>query len=815
MPILFAISTVSAATLGYEILLMRLFSVIQWHHYAYMIISLALLGFGLSGTFLTLARRWLQLRFAVVFVVSAALFGVTALASFSLAQRIPLNPLALIWDPLQLVYLLQIYLVLMLPFFFAGTCIGLALRRFPRRIARLYLYDLVGAGLGALAIVAILFVQSAEGALRLIGAAGVLAGALACLDFELAGLRRKSGLLAVMALALALAWPGDWIAPRISEYKGLSQALRTPGSAVIGESSSPLGLLTVVRSPTVPFRHAPGLSLNSSFEPPAQLGVFTDGDSFTAISRYDGREAPLAYLDDQSQALPYHLSDRPEVLVLGAGGGSEVLRALSHGAELVDAVELNPGMVELVAGTHAEFAGHLYERAPVRVHVAEARSFAAKPGRGYDIIVVSLLDSFTASVSGVHALSENTLYTVEALEDFIRRLKAGGILALTRWLKLPPRDSLKLFATAIDALRSAGVRRPGDQLALIRSWKTTTLLVKNGALTPPELAAIRNFSEARSFDLAYLPGLRAGEANRFNIFHEPYLYTGTKALLGDDRASFQHNYKFDLAPARDDKPFFFHFFKWDLVGEILERPLVGPQLAEWGYLIAIATVIQAAIAGAVLILLPLFFLTPGGDENRLGAKQLAGVAVYFLALGLAFLFIEIAFIQRFTLFLGHPLYAASVVLASFLVFAGLGSGSTTALCQALSRRGFRRAPIPIAIAIGGIGVFSLIHLFALPSLLDELRTLAAGPKIVLAVAFIAPLAFCMGMPFPLGLSWLAGKAPGWIPWVWGINGCASVVAAVLATLIAIHLGFSAVVLIALLIYLTAATVFAGIAPRRS
>jgi spermidine synthase len=349
----------------------------------------------------------------------------------------------------------------------------------------------------------------------------------------------------------------------------LSQALLVPGAEVLTERSSPLGLLTVLRSPTIPFRHAPGLSLNNPVEPPPQLGVFTDGDGLSAITAFDGRLEPLAYLDYTTAALPYHLLERPRVLLLGVGGGAEVLLALYHGAPEIDAIELNPQFVRLVKETYADFAGHLYDRAEVRVIVAEARGFVAGSDERYDLIELPLVDSFATAAAGTLSLAESYTYTVEAFEAYLRHLRPGGYLAVTRWLKLPPRDSLKLIATALDALARSGVAEPGRQLALLRSWTTTTLIAKNGSLTDADIARMQQFAETRSFDLGYYPGMQRAEADRFNILGEPYFFDGAMALIGADREGFLDRYKFDLSPAADDRPFLIELIKMRGVTELI------------------------------------------------------------------------------------------------------------------------------------------------------------------------------------------------------------------------------------------------------
>ncbi len=766
-----AISLVSASALAYEVLLTRLFSIVQWHHFAYMAISIALLGYGASGSFLALFQDRLRPRFTAVFAVSAALFGFSAVAGFALAQRLPFNALAVIWEPRQLLYLVAYYLLFATPFFCAAICVGLAFAAFPNHIARVYRYDMLGAGLGALGVIAALFWLFPSQALRVVGGLGFLAAALA--SWQEVGARRwwRTAAYLIGAALVYAAVPTSWTALRFSEYKELAQALLIPGTEVVREESSPLGLLTVIRSPRIPFRYAPGLSLSNTIEPPPQLGVFTDGGGLSPITAFDGGLEPLAYLDYTSAALPYHLVERPEALIIGAGGGADALLALYHHAARIDAVELNPQSVRLV-----------------------------------------LLDSFAATAAGTLSLSESYIYTVEAFQEYLRQLRPGGFVAITRWLKLPPRDSLKLFATALAAFERMGVAEAGRRLALIRTWSTTTLLVKNGPLSPADIARIRAFADERSFDLAYYPGMRREEANRYNVLEQPYFFDGATALLGPDRASFLGRYKFDVSPTTDDRPYFFDFFKWQALPELLERrALGGAALLDWGYLILVSTLVQAVVLSVVLILAPLRFYrvssAPSADKWR--------VAAYFLTIGLAFLFIEIASIQRFILFLGHPVYAIAVVLCGFLVFAGLGSGTSPRLAAwvapghaSATTRGWRGRLQPrlgaLDLAVAGIVVVALLYLLILPPLFRLLVALPDAPKIAIAFLLIAPLAFCMGMPFPLALSRVSACAPGLVPWAWGVNGCASVLSAILATLLAMNIGFTCVMLLAIALYLVAA-----------
>ncbi len=792
-PPLFAIALLAAATLGYEILLIRLFSIVQWHHFAYMMISVAMLGFGAAGAFVAPAQRFLRAHFAPAFLVAATAFGITAVAGFLLAQQVAFNPLELLWDPAQPLRLLAVYALLLVPFFFSATCTCLTFAQFGAQAHRVYACDLAGAGIGCLAILALLFLLTPMQALIAIGVTGCVAAAAAVGPCGLSS-RVLPAILPGAALAMAFALPAEWTAPRPSPYKELAQTLAVSGMRIVAERSSPLGALTVVESSRIPFRHAPGLSIASPHEPPPQLALFTDGDAMNAINRFDGGREALAFLGDLTSAAPYSLRARSRVLVLGAGAGADVLQALYHEAATVDAVELNPQVVDLIEQQFATFSGKPYSAPGVRVHIAEARRFIASGAESYDVVTVALLDAFGATAAGLHALSESYLYTVEAFDDYLARLKPGGLLAVTRWVTLPPRDMLKLVATAATALEHAGVAEPDRQLALIRGWRTATLLVRNGAFTADEIATLKAFCEARSFDLDYFPGIRPDEANRYNVIDRSWYYDGAIALLGPARERFVDQYKFNISPATDDRPFFFHFFEWRTLPELMSlKERGGLPLVEWGYPVLIATLIQATAAGALLILVPLFFI-PRAAVARAGAPSRAGVALYFLALGCGFMFIEIAFIQKFILFLGHPLLAVAVVLFAFLIFAGLGS-------RYAGRRQSLAAPArSIARPVLAIGTLALLYIAASPRAFAHFIAQPDAVRIALSVGMIAPLAFAMGMPFPRGMAGLAARAPALIPWAWGINACASVVAAVLATVLALHVGFDVVVALGVVIY---------------
>jgi spermidine synthase len=782
---------VSAMALSYEILLMRLFSIVQYHHFAYMVISLALLGYGASGTFLVFFRQKLLRRFPMAFITNILLFGITIVACYLGGQHLLFNPDEMLWDNREWLKLFALYLVLALPFFFAANCIALAFSRYRQRISEIYAADLFGAGLGSFFVIGLLFLFFPNKLLLFLGSMVFVIGTVAWLELRLQP--RWLAFQFIGAAAVFLLLPSAWTDLAVSPYKGLSQQMRIKGSRIVEEKSSPLALLTVVESPLVPLRYAPGLSLTADSEPPAQIGIFIDSDSMNVITRFPEDIEDLAYLDKLTTALPYHLRQAQDVLILGAGAGSDILQALYFKTVNVDAVELNPQVVQLVR-ERPEFSGNLFDRKNVQVHMGEARSFISGSSKKFDLIQLPMLDSFNSSAAGLYALNENYLYTVEALQEYINHLAPAGYLSMSRWVKLPPRDTLKLFATAVEALKRSGIEDAEKHLVLIRSWQSASLLLKRAPFSMEEISLAKKFCQERLFDLVYYPGMVRLEANRFNILREPYFYDGTVSLLKKDSGRFVARYKFNINPSTDDRPYFSNYFKWKSLPEILKlRGQGGMVLLESGYFILVITLFQAVAASLILVLLPViagpYVPVPEANWSR------PRIVAYFFAIGLGFLFLEIVFIQKFILYLGHPLYAAAVVLSVFLVFAGMGSKYAQAK---------RVHVIGLFTVILGLGIADLL---AANFLFDAVNWLPVSMKILVAVVMLGPLAFSMGMPFPLALTEVGADAPDLIPLAWAVNGCASVIAAVLATLLAIHFGFTAVVLTALAFYGFAGALF--------
>lgn len=794
-PPLAAIFLLSATALAYEVLLVRLFSIIYWHHFTFMVISLALLGYGVSGSLITLFRELFLRRYNRLFFINVLLFSISSIVVVLIVQQFPFNALEILWDRSQWLRLFLTYLLLSFPFLFVANTIAMTMLRFDGQIGRIYGADLIGAGVGAVGVMLLLNVYEPQSILRLTALCGLAAGLL---------FLRKSGwqflpgaiTLAVSMIAIVLL-PSAWLQPGLSEYKGLKQMLLVGGTRVLENRSSPVSRIDVVESSDIPLRHAPGLSLQSPSGPLDQLAVFIDGDTMSSIDRYDGYQSP-GYRDYLSSALPYHLGKSfSRVLILNATTGGEVFHAALQGVASIDAVEPDMGLLELMTDRYAGYSGWAHLAGRVSIHNVTARAWVASTGKQYDLVVLGVPGSSSGGSAGVHAFSVDYSLTRESLERYLSRLSPDGFLSVTLWTDTPPKGNLRLLATLLEAMRTTGMESPAERIAWIRSWNTATLLVKNGALTTDEIDMIRHFVQTRSFDLAWLPGIRDEEVNRFQLLPKPWFHEAAKALLTGEGDAFLKEYRYDIDPVNDSSPYFNDHFRWKSLPDFLAVPgRGGIAMIDVGYPTLIATLGQSLIAALLLILVPLLFIR-SGPEKRAGSRL--KIVIYFTAIGLAFLFIELSYIEILALIIGQPLYAVAVTLCVFLVFSGLGSLGVQRLIE---KSGMKEGRL-LGMAVSAILLMTLLSVALRPWITETLMSLPEAVRIPAACLLAAPLAFVMGMPFPLGLTATSRSAPALLPWAWGINGCASVLSAILAVLLAMEIGFDGVIILAALLYLVA------------
>ena len=780
------VGLISLAVIGLELAAMRALSLRFWHHFAYMVISVALLGFGASGTAVTLLRRRILVNPRRWLCGLSMGFALSVPATYWAAQHVPLNVQSLAWSlSREALNVAAIELLMFVPFLLAGALVGVALMDAPERTGGHYAASLVGSGIGAIVSVALMHVLSTHGLIIAMAAVGYLAGVVIT-PWQ----RRRAAVIAVAVGAgtalLSFMGPGE---PTLSQYKMLSLVRSMPDTRVIYQTEGPLGRIDVVEGPSI--HHAPGLSLSYTGAVPSHVLLIVDGDQTAAV--YDCRHAEdWAFLDHVTSAASYHLRRRSRVLVIGAGGGGEIGLALFHGSAEVTALEMNRQVIQTMTGPLAARGGALYEAPRVNVINAEARGYLAASQSTFDIIQFPVIDAFGASGAGVYAAQESYLYTVESLGAMLGRLSERGLLSVTRWARTPPREGPRMFNMAVAMLRRRGMD-PSQHLAMIRSWATVTVLISKRPFTPEDGERIRDFCNERGFDICYLPGLSEPETNRFHVLEKAYYFKAARAMLDEGREKYLSNYIFDLGAPTDDKPYFHHFFRWRSLSALMEQ-LGGrtPAFLELGYLLLVAALAQAVLAGVVLILLP---LAPRIGAIRYNKRKTAALG-YFLLIGLGFMLLEMGFMQRLILYLAHPIYSAAVVIGSFLVFGGLGSRLSGC---------WRVSPGRLGAAAGtGVAGLAVVYALCLGAWLGVTQGQPVAVRCIVAAVTIAPLAVAMGHMFPVGLRQVGVAAPALVPWAWAVNGCASVAATVAASVLAMGIGFSRLIVVAVVCYAGAA-----------
>ncbi len=797
-----AVALTSAASLAYELLLLRYFALMYWDHFAHLIISMALLGFGASGTVLALAQHRLLCHFHRWSFISGLLFAFSLLAATSLAGRIGFNPPAVIWEGEQLLRLAVVFLLTMVPFLCAGTCIGLAMRWRSDLTARLYQADLTGAACGALLLMGLLFFLPPQDAVRILALLALLSPALI--------LVARPTPLARTALAgsllLLLIWPHQWLEPAVSPFKELSRTLLIPGVEIAAQTDAPTGQFAALTSRQIPFRLAPGLSMRSPVMPPDQVLLFRDGHPAGPINHVPRDLESMAYLRWTPMGLPYALLNRPKVLILGSGGGSDVGHALLEGARQVDAVEPNHSLTGFLRGQFASFSGNLYQHDRVRLLPADLRGSLAATQTTFDLIQISPLGTASPPAGDGQALQPSHLFTREGISLALSRLPPQGILAISMPFESPPRGAVKMVATVTQALQKDwNTLAPSQHVAVIRSWNICTLIVSPSPLAPDQRTTIRDFCRSRAFDLAWLPDIAASEVNRFHVLPHPFLYEAVQEIWHGRNPS--RLSAFNLTPATDDRPWFGHFFRWPSLPRLWrERSTGTASLLEWEYLLLWMSLAVALTLSLLAIVLPLKLRYRRDAPDR--GQQRSGFAliVYFASLGLAFFFLEMVFMQQFILFLNHPVTAMAVIVPSFLFFAGCGSGVVQQLALHGLAEKTSRQNRTLLLAIGMILIIAALYLWLLPLVF---RIGAAWPlslRVLLTTLLIGGLAFWMGMPFPLGMQHLGRQCQDMMPLAWGVNGCFSVISAIAATILAVEAGFRVVTIAALVLYGLAAAV---------
>ncbi len=773
------IGLVSGALIAFQLALMQIFSITQWYHFAHLIISLALLGFGASGTLLAFFREWLVRHFETVYpallLLTAAMMALAPLVIQTDLFRF--DTYLLFSDRRHLVRLALTCLFLLLPFFFGALAIGLSFVRYGRDIGKLYFANLLGSGMGGLLALVLMWLISPAGLPAVLAILPLMGGFVG-------RAHRQSRLLFWLCLILLVFMNVDDLRLVRSEYKSIEKTLLLPDAEVVSRAYSPYGLLEVVSTPAL--RYAPGLSLTYQEAIPPRLGVFNNGDGLGVFLPKPEQDS-ASILQYTTNALPYLIQQPEKTLILGSGTGEQISLAVSYQTSGIDAVEPNRLLVTLMREEFADSTNHLLDDPAVDIHLLESRTFIQGSQTSYDLIQLPVIGSFFGS-SGLNALEQRYDLTREAFGELWKRLSPDGLISVTCWMDYPVRNPLKILATLTDLLE-VEVEEKEKHLAAIRSWSTVTFVLKKSAFTQAEDSTIREFCGRMFFDPLLLPVQGEFEREHFNQLDDPWFFEAVDRLVTGSADSLYSDYAFRIRPASDDQPYFFQYLRLKSLNQL--NQLFGEQTVpflELGYVVVWLTLLLVVAASLAFILLP---LVPSSFSLRRKFRTF----LYFGGIGLGYLFVEMVFIQQFTPFLGHPIYAASGVISLMLLSSGVGSYFSGHI--RLSSKNL------VAVSLG-IAVVTLIYAFNLTVVLRGFNSYSMLIKVGLMILIVGVPGVIMGLPFPLGLTDISRRQPSAVPWAWAVNGCASVVSASLAILISVEAGFLWVMVCAALAYCLAA-----------
>ena len=752
-----ALTTLAALLL--ELSLTRIFSVIFFYHFAFLAISIALFGLGVGGVFSYLVARWRGRLFSRLGWLSAlnSLLVILVLW-FALSREFTHHQLALV------------FLVAALPFVVTGTIVSLAISETIERVDRVYFFDLLGAAGGCLLLVPLLDHLGGPGAVISVA---ILFAAAAILWHKMAGSRWGEASCLALTLGLLVFLAVNTTQRLIDVRYAKNQRLENE-TFVKWNSFSRVALTEPKNSGAL---------------------IVIDADASTWIPNLDFDHLMPGQREDllsTGAGLPYVLRPGAKTLVIGPGGGADVARALASGSKDITGVEINPIIATtIMREKFPALSQGLYFRPEVHLVVEEGRSFVRRSPEKYQVLQATLVDTWAATAAGAFALAENNLYTVEAFRDYLDHLTDDGVVAFTRWALQPPRESLRLVSLAVEALEQMGEPEPWRHFIVGNekaggTWRVDTVVISRRPFSEADIARARAALAAADLKAAYLPGdVGSGGGAEFAAF-----------LRSPNRQDFERRYPYDITPVTDNRPFFFYTVQ----PRDLWAFLTSASKETADYKLNRAVPLLFELAGiSVLATLVILLLPPLVLGTRLPRQK--GVLLfllYFLCIGAGYILIEVALIQRFVLFLGHPTYALTVVIFSLLVSSGLGSYfSRRTLAGRVGR--WVAALATIAILVGGLAMLAW-------SLVPKAVGLPLWLKIALTVLMIAPAGFVMGMPFPTGLARLEEWHKPSVRWAWSLNAAASVLGSVGALLCAIYLGLLQTLLLGGALYLAALAV---------
>lgn len=797
-----AVFLISTSTLCLELVHMRVLSVAMWQSLVYSVVTVALLGFGVSGAFLSVWRGAFRIRQEVLLTLGALALAVSNLVVIRLGATLSVDAFELARNPRVIAPLFVYFALLALPYFFGGAVIGLALARNTALTSRLYCANMIGAGAGCMTFLCLIGLVGAPVLLfAMSGLAAVAAGLFAISSWRPGVALSCTALCLIAALSPAA---NHLLVFKVCQSKILGRRIAEEPETVVELTHwTPTGRVDVLSGPTLVFENwRTGLTF-------PYKEVLTDGDAYTRLFHHPAKDRQLFVpYDNFGLNVVYKLNKSPKVLVIGLGAGKEIWEALGLGAREVVAVEFNPVTIELVREQYADFIGNPTLDPRVKIVFAEGRNYVRRhPSDQFDILFMNGVDTFAALASGAYTMAENYLYTVEAMQDYLRTLTDDGMISISRCAFRVPRETLRLAVTALQALRENGVPEPWRHLIVLDDYGWGTVLVKKSPFTAAEVSAVERLADEGWARVVYRPGLEDATPSPFNLSRygkgiwEPAPYGDSvnpaaafvNAFKHRTTGRFYESYLYDIRPVRDENPFFFKYYKWsNLLSRSAGRVVWDAPGGSLALAVLGALLLGSGIAVVVLIFLPLFVSTKARGELAVTSRSIC-YAIYFCALGIGFMFVEISLMQRFTLFLGHPSYSIATVLSSMLIFSGIGS-----LLAGLAPLSHRTAIVTSILAVCALLV---VYTLGLSPLLSRLLSANLLARNIIGGAVIAPLAFFMGIPFPTGLKAVGEEAPSFVPWAWGVNGASSVLASVASIIIAMHAGFPTVLYSAAIIYL--------------
>jgi hypothetical protein len=796
-PIAFSVAALSAATLLLESTLTRLLAVAQFYHFAFLVVSLALLGFGASGTLLSIFPRLRKTPPLLLLALCGIAFSISTLLAYEAVNNLPFDTYSIAWDRRQILYFALYYLSLTLPFLWAGLGIAVSLASEGENSHIIYAANLFGSAIGVLLTPLALYLSGVPGAVLI----SCMVGSLPILPLKNTRLRLPAlatlmvGLIIMVLLSKNNLGGQAILGMTISPYKGLSYAHQYPGSITQFSQWNTFSYVEVLSNAGT--RILPGLSyMTPDISLPVQYGLSIDADSLLPITQAKPDQFTMAgYLPE---AVAFLLRPEADVLVLDAGAGLGVLQALYGGARQVTTTVDNPLVLQAILQSPIDI--DVFSDPRVQVISEVSRVYLQQDHHDYDLIYLPLTDAYRPITSGAYSLVEDYSLTEEAFIDILSHLNPDGILVISRWLQTPPSESIRLITMIDKAFEKSSLNHAksftlfSKALIAYRGIQTFTVIVQPDGWNNSELTSVREFTEERRFDLVWAPDIHPEETNQFNILTEPIDYELIQALLSTpNRVDFYDSYPYAIAPPTDDHPFFFHFFRWRQLPDVLAnlghkwQPFGGS-----GYLVLFAFLTLVVLLSSALIFLPLFFYRTGVKISKSGKVQ---AFAYFSSIGVAYLFIEIPLIQRSILLLGQPTYAFVVVVFTLLLFSSLGSLLA------------RKIWLPKRFILPALVLFAALT----PSISNRFGEALLGcsllARVLITIISLIPLAVFMGFPFPFGLSWLDEHYPTLIPWAWAVNGCASVIASVVAAILALSYGFTFVLHVGAVIYGCAAVFY--------